>query len=36
VRELGARERRQLAVFGGVSLASWLTAVACGRLIAYW
>jgi hypothetical protein len=35
-RELTARERRQLAVFGGVSLASWLTAVACGRLIAYW
>jgi hypothetical protein len=35
-RELTARERRQLAVFGGSSLASWLTAVACGRLIAYW
>jgi len=35
-RELTARERRQLAVFGGLSLASWLTAVACGRLIAYW
>ena len=35
-RELTVRERRQLAVFGGLSLASWLTAVACGRLIAYW
>jgi len=35
-RELTARERRQLAAFGGLSLASWLTAVACGRLIAYW
>jgi hypothetical protein len=35
-RELAPRERRQLAVFGGVSLASWLTALACGRLIAYW
>src|SRR5215470_142441 len=33
-RELTRRERRQLAAFGGVSLASWLTAVACGRLIA--
>jgi hypothetical protein len=35
-RELSPRERRQLAMFGGVSLASWLTALACGRLIAYW
>jgi energy-coupling factor transporter transmembrane protein EcfT len=35
-RELTVQERRQLAMFGGVSLASWLTAVACGRLIAYW
>jgi hypothetical protein len=35
-RELTPRERRQLAIFGGVSLASWLTALACGRLIAYW
>jgi len=35
-RELTARERRQLAAFGGLSLAAWLTAVACGRLIAYW
>ena len=35
-RELSPRETRQLAAFGGVSLASWLTAVAAGRLIAYW
>ena len=40
-RERGAREptpleRRRLAIFGGVSLASWLTAVSAGRLIAYW
>lgn len=40
-RERGTREptpgeRRQLKWFGGVSLASWLTALACGRLIAYW
>jgi hypothetical protein len=35
-RELTVRERRQLAAFGGLSLAAWLTAAACGRLIAYW
>ncbi len=35
-RELSTREERQLAVMGGVSLACWLTAVAAGRLIAYW
>ena len=35
-REPSPRERRGLALFGGVSLASWLTAIACGRLIAYW
>src|SRR6185369_5031685 len=33
-RELSGAERRQLAVFGGVSLASWLTAITCGRMIA--
>jgi hypothetical protein len=27
---------RQLAVGGGVSLAAWLTAVACGRMAGYW
>lgn len=36
MREPSPRERRGLALFGGVSLASWLTAIACGRLIAYW
>ena len=36
VRELSPAERRQLAMFGGVSLASWLTAVTCGRMIAFW
>jgi hypothetical protein len=36
VRALTPRERRQLAVFGGISLTAWLTAVACGRMIGYW
>lgn len=31
-----ARERRQLAVAGGASLACWLTAIAAGRMIGYW
>jgi hypothetical protein len=35
-RELQPNEQRRLAVFGGVSLASWIAAVAAGRLIAYW
>jgi hypothetical protein len=35
-RELESHERRRLAVFGGVSLAAWVTAVAAGRMIAYW
>jgi hypothetical protein len=35
-RDLTAAEHRQLAVAGGVSLASWLTAVSAGRLIGYW
>jgi len=35
-RELSRAEQRQLAVFGGVSLASWLTAITCGRMIAFW
>jgi hypothetical protein len=35
-RELTHAERRQLSVFGGVSLASWLTAITCGRMIAFW
>ena len=36
LRELEPIERRRLAVFGGISLATWTTAVAAGRLIAYW
>ena len=36
VRELSRGERRQLAVMGGVSLVSWLTAVSAGRMIGYW
>ncbi|MGV0743412.1 DUF6644 family protein [Mycolicibacterium sp. XJ870] len=35
-RELTRSETRQLAVFAGVSLASWLTAVAAGRMLGYW
>jgi uncharacterized membrane protein YbhN (UPF0104 family) len=35
-RELTREELRQLAVQGAVSLASWLTAISAGRLIAYW
>ena len=35
-REPRPDERRRLAVFGGVSLASWLTALSAGRLIGYW
>jgi hypothetical protein len=35
-RELLPREHRRLAIMGGLSLACWLTAIAAGRLIAYW
>jgi len=35
-RELSRGERFQLACAGGLSLACWLTAIAAGRLIAYW
>jgi hypothetical protein len=35
-RDLSPREGRQLAVFGGMSLACWLTAITCGRMIAFW
>ena len=35
-RELSAREQSKLAVVGGISLFSWLTAVAAGRMIGYW
>jgi hypothetical protein len=35
-RDLSPREHRGLAIMGGLSLACWLTAIAAGRLIAYW
>jgi hypothetical protein len=35
-RELSSAETRLLAVMGGVSLLSWMTAVAAGRMIGYW
>jgi len=35
-RELTRGETRQLAVMGGISLLSWLTAVSAGRMIGYW
>jgi hypothetical protein len=34
--QLSPRQNRQLAWMGGISLASWLTAITAGRLIAYW
>jgi hypothetical protein len=34
--DLSRGEERRLAVMGGISLASWLTAVAAGRMIGYW
>lgn len=36
IRELSAREQSRLAVFGGISLVCWLTAITCGRMIGYW
>ena len=35
-RDLTRSEERRLAIVGGVSLLSWLTAIAAGRMIAYW
>jgi hypothetical protein len=35
-RELSPRDHRTLALMGGISLCSWLTAIAAGRLIGYW
>jgi hypothetical protein len=29
-------EARRLALMGGVSLVSWVTAVGAGRMIGYW
>ena len=36
IRELSHGEQRQLAVMGGISLVSWLTAISAGRMIGYW
>ena len=36
VRELSQREQSRLAVFGGISLICWITAITAGRMIAYW
>src|ERR1700726_966141 len=35
-RELSPSEQKTLAVFGGISLACWFTAVSAGRMIGYW
>ena len=35
-RALTVGEQRQLAMFGAVSLLSWLTAISAGRMIGYW
>ncbi len=36
LRELTSREQSKLAVIGGISLLSWLTAITAGRMIGYW
>jgi hypothetical protein len=36
IRELSSREQYKLAVFGGISLFCWLTAISAGRMIGYW
>jgi hypothetical protein len=35
-RDLSPSEARRLALMGGVSLVSWLTAVGAGRMLGYW
>jgi hypothetical protein len=35
-RELSSREQAALAIFGGISLICWLTAISAGRMIGYW
>lgn len=35
-REPSPVEGRRLAILGGLSLASWLTAISAGRMIGYW
>jgi hypothetical protein len=36
IRELSTGEQSTLALFGGVSLFCWLTAITAGRMIGYW
>jgi hypothetical protein len=36
MRELTAGEQSKLALFGGLSLFCWLTAITAGRMIGYW
>ncbi len=36
LRELSSGDQLRLTTVGGISLACWLTALAAGRLIAYW
>ena len=36
IRELSSEEQSRLAVFGGISLVCWLTAISAGRMIGYW
>ena len=35
-RDLRPDEQRLLRILGGISLVCWLTAIAAGRMIAYW
>ena len=34
--QLRPADQRRLAIFGGISLVTWIAAIAAGRLIAYW
>jgi hypothetical protein len=36
MRTLSSREQSKLAMVGGISLLSWLTAIGAGRMIGYW
>jgi len=36
IRELSPREQSKLALIGGLSFFSWLTAISAGRMIGYW
>jgi hypothetical protein len=35
-RELSPQEESKLAIYGGISLVCWLTAITAGRMIGYW